>query len=83
GAAALSRGAPRLSCRRLPRRGDALRLRYSTDGERWPRRRLGYFPPGRVKGGVMASSPGRGGRGFAFQDIQLPPPLDKALHDLS
>ncbi|MDX7308783.1 DUF1349 domain-containing protein, partial [Klebsiella pneumoniae] len=24
-----------------------------------------------------------GGRGFAFQDIQFPPPLDKALHDLS
>ncbi|MHC0908788.1 hypothetical protein ACYKCZ_26930, partial [Klebsiella pneumoniae] len=28
-------------------------------------------------------SRGRGGRGVAFQDIQLPPPLDKALHDLS
>ncbi|MEC6586581.1 DUF1349 domain-containing protein, partial [Klebsiella pneumoniae] len=26
---------------------------------------------------------GRGGRGVAFQDIQLSPPLDKALHDLS
>ncbi|MFX3490363.1 DUF1349 domain-containing protein, partial [Klebsiella pneumoniae] len=26
---------------------------------------------------------GRGGRAVAFQNIQLPPPLDKALHDLS
>ncbi|MEP8111205.1 DUF1349 domain-containing protein, partial [Klebsiella pneumoniae] len=25
----------------------------------------------------------RGGLGFAFKNIQLPPPLDKALHDLS
>ncbi|MFP7499418.1 DUF1349 domain-containing protein, partial [Klebsiella pneumoniae] len=24
-----------------------------------------------------------GGRAVAFKDIQLPPPLDKALHDLS
>ncbi|MDR9512606.1 DUF1349 domain-containing protein, partial [Klebsiella pneumoniae] len=44
---------------------------------------LGYFPPGRGKAGVMCCSPGRGGRAFAFKDIQLPPPLDKALHDLS
>ncbi|MCK1136182.1 DUF1349 domain-containing protein, partial [Klebsiella pneumoniae] len=62
---------------------DALRLQYSTDGERWPLLRLGYFPPARVKAGVMCCSPGRGGLGFAFQDIQFPPPLDKALHDLS
>ncbi|MFX3131622.1 hypothetical protein V6092_21475, partial [Klebsiella pneumoniae] len=26
---------------------------------------------------------GGGGGGVVFQDIQLPPPLDKALHDLS
>ncbi|MFP7675858.1 hypothetical protein AADI43_00005, partial [Klebsiella pneumoniae] len=26
---------------------------------------------------------GGGGLALAFQDIQLPPPLDKALHDLS
>ncbi|MEH3751486.1 hypothetical protein POW71_17995, partial [Klebsiella pneumoniae] len=26
---------------------------------------------------------GGGGGAVAFQDIQLPPPLDKALHDLS
>ncbi|MHC2962399.1 DUF1349 domain-containing protein, partial [Klebsiella pneumoniae] len=27
--------------------------------------------------------PERGGLAVAFQDIQLSPPLDKALHDLS
>jgi len=45
--------------------------------------RLGYFPPGPVKAGVMCCSPERGGLAVAFQDIQLSPPLDKALHDLS
>ncbi|MEW2657490.1 DUF1349 domain-containing protein, partial [Klebsiella pneumoniae] len=40
-------------------------------------------PPGRVKGGVRCCSRGRGGRGGGFQNIQLSPPLDKALHDLS
>ncbi|UOP88963.1 DUF1349 domain-containing protein, partial [Klebsiella pneumoniae] len=60
-----------------------LRLQYSTDGERWPLLRLGYFPPGPVKAGVMCCSRGGGGRGVAFRYIQLPPPLDKALHDLS
>ncbi|MBE1988347.1 DUF1349 domain-containing protein, partial [Klebsiella pneumoniae] len=28
-------------------------------------------------------SPGGGGLAFVFQVIHLPPPLDKALHDLS
>ncbi|MEY8103541.1 DUF1349 domain-containing protein, partial [Klebsiella pneumoniae] len=41
------------------------------------------FPPARVKAGVVCCPRGGGGRGVAFQDIQLPPPLDKALHDLS
>ncbi|MEH3814729.1 hypothetical protein POX00_24775, partial [Klebsiella pneumoniae] len=48
-----------------------------------PRLRSASFPPGPVKGGFMSSSRGRGGRGVAFQVFQLPPPLDKALHDLS
>ncbi|MFX2984232.1 DUF1349 domain-containing protein, partial [Klebsiella pneumoniae] len=52
-------------------------------GGRGPLLRLGSFPPARGKAGVMCSSRGRGGRGVAFQDIQLSPPLDKALHDLS
>ncbi|MFX3184960.1 DUF1349 domain-containing protein, partial [Klebsiella pneumoniae] len=68
---------------RLPRRGDALGLQYPPGGERWPLLRLGYFPPGPGKAGVMCSPRGGGGRAVAFQDIQLPPPLDKALHDLS
>ncbi len=76
-------GDPRTFWLRLTRKGDALRLQYSTDGERWPLLRLGYFPPGPVKAGVMCCSPERGGLAFAFRDIQLPPPLDKALHDLS
>ncbi|MEH5108331.1 DUF1349 domain-containing protein, partial [Klebsiella pneumoniae] len=33
--------------------------------------------------GVLCCPPGRGGRGVAFKNFQLPPPLDKALHDLS
>ncbi|MFX3339679.1 DUF1349 domain-containing protein, partial [Klebsiella pneumoniae] len=41
------------------------------------------FPPGRGKAGVLCCSRGGGGLAVAFQDIQLPPPLDKALHDLS
>ncbi|MFX3455336.1 DUF1349 domain-containing protein, partial [Klebsiella pneumoniae] len=76
-------GAPRPFGRRLPRRGDALGLQYPPAGGRWPLLRLGSFPPARVKGGVLCCSRGGGGRGVAFQDIQLPPPLDKALHDLS
>ncbi|ROU12007.1 DUF1349 domain-containing protein, partial [Klebsiella pneumoniae] len=83
GAPALCRGAPPLFWVGRPRRGAALGLQYSTAGGRGPRRRLGSFPPGRVKAGVMCCPPGRGGVGVAFQDIQLPPPLDKALHDLS
>ncbi|MEH4359055.1 DUF1349 domain-containing protein, partial [Klebsiella pneumoniae] len=51
--------------------------------ETGPLLRLGSFPPGRVKGGVMCCPRGGGGRGVAFKDIQLSPPLDKALHDLS
>ncbi|MEH4215231.1 DUF1349 domain-containing protein, partial [Klebsiella pneumoniae] len=52
-------------------------------GGRGPRRRLGSFPPGRGRGGFLCCPREGGGRGVGFQDIQLPPPLDKALHDLS
>ncbi|MCB4984081.1 DUF1349 domain-containing protein, partial [Klebsiella pneumoniae] len=76
-------GAPRPFWLRLPRRGAALGLQYPPAGGRGPLLRLGSFPPGRVKAGVMCCPRGRGGRAVAFQDIQLPPPLDKALHDLS
>ncbi|MEW2768841.1 DUF1349 domain-containing protein, partial [Klebsiella pneumoniae] len=40
-------------------------------------------PRGRVKAGVVCSSRGGGGGGVAFKYFQFPPPLDKALHDLS
>ncbi len=59
-------GDPRTFWLRLTRKGDALRLQYSTDGERWPLLRLGYFPPGPVKAGVMCCSPERGGLAVAF-----------------
>ncbi|MFX2878071.1 DUF1349 domain-containing protein, partial [Klebsiella pneumoniae] len=36
-----------------------------------------------VKAGVVCCPPEGAGRVVAFQDIQLSPPLDKALHDLS
>ncbi|HHD2084139.1 TPA: DUF1349 domain-containing protein, partial [Klebsiella pneumoniae] len=60
-ATGLFHGDPRTFWLRLTRKGDALRLQYSTDGERWPLLRLGYFPPGPVKAGVMCCSPERGG----------------------
>lgn len=68
---------------RLTRKGDALRLQYSTDGARWPLLRLCPFPAGNVKVGVMCCTPERGGLAVAFEEMQLTPPLDKALHDLS
>ncbi|MEH3953336.1 DUF1349 domain-containing protein, partial [Klebsiella pneumoniae] len=52
-------------------------------GGRWPWLRLGFFPPGGGKAGVLCCPPGRGGLAVAFQYFPLPPPLDKALHDLS
>ncbi len=58
-------GDPRTFWLRLTRKGDALRLQYSTDGEHWPLLRLGYFPPGPVKAGVMCCSPERGGLAVA------------------
>ncbi|MEB4486177.1 hypothetical protein P9164_21200, partial [Klebsiella pneumoniae] len=54
-----------------------------TDGGRGRLRRLRYSPPGRMKAGVLCCSRERGGGGVAFKNIPFPPPLDKALHDLS
>ncbi len=48
-------GDPRTFWLRLTRKGDALRLQYSTDGEHWPLLRLGYFPPGPVKAASCAA----------------------------
>ncbi len=67
-------GDPRTFWLRLTRKGDALRLQYSTDGERWPLLRLGYFPPGPVKAGVMCCSPERGGlAGLVFSGYSASP----------
>ncbi|MDQ6549455.1 DUF1349 domain-containing protein [Klebsiella pneumoniae] len=71
-------GDPRTFWLRLTRKGDALRLQYSTDGERWPLLRLGYFPPGPVKAGVMCCSPERGGlAGGVLGILPFPPPGQK------
>ncbi|MFX3513416.1 DUF1349 domain-containing protein, partial [Klebsiella pneumoniae] len=58
-------------------------LLFPPGGAPGPLLRLASFPPGPVKAGFLCSPRGGGGLGVAFQDIQLPPPLDKALHDLS
>ncbi|QGN38163.1 DUF1349 domain-containing protein [Klebsiella oxytoca] len=68
---------------RLTRRGDALRLQYSSDGRQWPLLRLCPFPLGAVKVGVMCCTPQRSGLQVNFHDMSLLPPNDKDLHDLS
>jgi len=76
-------GDPRMFWLRLTRKGDSLRLQYSTDGEHWPLLRLGWFPRGPAKVGVMCCTPERRGLAVDFQDMTLTPPVDKDLHDLS
>lgn len=69
---------------RLTRKGDALRLQYSTDGKTWPLLRLAYFPADKPCAvGVMCCTPERGGLEVLFEDLLLTPALDKDLHDLS
>ncbi|OON38699.1 hypothetical protein BTJ39_17755 [Izhakiella australiensis] len=76
-------GNPRDFWLRLTRKGDSLRLQYSSDAQHWPLLRLCHFPHGSAKVGVMCCTPERRGLVVDFQDITLTPPLDKALHDLS
>lgn len=76
-------GDPREFWLRLTRKGEALRLQYSTDGLHWPLLRLGYFPSGPAKVGVMCCTPERRGLAVEFSAISLTPANDKALHDLS
>lgn len=68
---------------RLTRRGEALRLQYSTDGQLWPLLRLCPFPGGAAKVGIMCCTPQRSGLRVTFDQISLLPPNDKDLHDLS
>jgi regulation of enolase protein 1 (concanavalin A-like superfamily) len=69
---------------RLTRKGDALRLQYSTDGKTWPLLRLAYFPASAACAvGVMCCTPERGGLAVRFEDFILGPALGKDLHDLS
>lgn len=69
---------------RLTRKGDALRLQYSADGQTWPLLRLAHFPADKACAvGVMCCTPERGGLAVRFEDMMLTPALDKDLHDLS
>ncbi|KFC09269.1 hypothetical protein GTGU_00994 [Trabulsiella guamensis ATCC 49490] len=69
---------------RLTRKGESLRLQYSTDGKHWPLLRLSHFPvSGKCTVGVMCCTPERGGLSVRFDDFLLAPAFDKALHDLS
>lgn len=69
---------------RLTRRGDALRLQYSADGQHWPLLRLAHFPGfDQLAVGVMCCTPERAGLRVQFDELQLTPPLDKDLHDLT
>jgi len=68
---------------RLSRKGDALRLQYSTDGRVWPLLRLCHFPHPRCAVGVMCCTPERSGLAVSFTEMALTPLLEKELHDLS
>lgn len=69
---------------RLTRKGDALRLQYSTDGKTWPLLRLAHFPRSdRCAVGVMSCTPERGGLSSQFDNFFIGPASDKDLHDLS
>lgn len=68
---------------RLSRKSDALRLQYSTDGQRWPLLRLCHFPHPRCAVGVMSCTPERSGLEVCFSELALTPLLERDLHDLS
>ncbi|SAL81442.1 hypothetical protein AWB67_05844 [Caballeronia terrestris] len=69
---------------RLTRKGENLRLQYSTDGKNWPLLRLAHFPTFKKYAvGVMCCTPERGGLSVQFEDLWLTAAIDKDLHDLS
>lgn len=69
---------------RLTRKGDYLRLQYSTDGKSWPLLRLAHFPVGKkCTVGVMCCTPQRCRLSVGFENISLSGALDRELHDLS
>ena len=69
---------------RLTKKGESLRLQYSTDGKTWPLLRLAHFPEcPRYAVGVMCCSPQRQGLQVKFEEMRLTHALDKDLHDLS
>ena len=68
---------------RLTRRGEALRLQYSTDGHQWPLLRLCPFPTGAAKVGIMCCTPQRSGLRVNFDEISLLPATETDRHDES
>ena len=62
----------------------AIRVQYSSDGQRWPLLRLAPFPAAaRYLVGPMCCTPERGGLEVVFSQFSVRPPLQKGLHDLS
>ena len=63
---------------------NAIRVQYSSDGQRWPLLRLAPFPAAaRYLVGPMCCTPERGGLEVVFSQFSVRPPLQKGLHDLS
>ena len=62
----------------------AIRVQYSTDGQRWPLLRLAPFPAAaRYLVGPMCCTPERGGLEVVFSQFSHGPAQQKDLHDLS
>ncbi|MGJ8514549.1 hypothetical protein LMG33810_000095 [Carnimonas sp. LMG 33810] len=77
-------GNPRRFWMRATCTDDVLRIQYSDDGKTWPLLRLldwSSKQPAFV--GAMCCTPERGGLEVVFSELQLGPPLEKELHDLS
>ncbi|MDN2704201.1 DUF1349 domain-containing protein [Janthinobacterium sp. SUN100] len=62
----------------------AIRVQYSTDGQRWPLLRLAPFPEtGSYRVGPMCCTPERAGLEVVFSRFSIGPAQQKDLHDLS
>ncbi|MEH3747276.1 DUF1349 domain-containing protein, partial [Klebsiella pneumoniae] len=63
--------------------GVILGSNFRRAGDAGPLLRPVSFRRGAGKAAIMCGSPGGGRLVFVSEIFQLPPPLDKALHDLS
>ena len=66
---------------RLTRHDDAVRVQYAVADGPWRMARLAPFPAGPARAGIMACSPERGGFRASFRDLEIGPPIARALHD--